>query len=296
MAKLETKGMPKAIDRVAFDSFLYAVRKSLEYFGEDSKPLLDDIGELMLQYLIDSGRVRHPERRKAFAAALRGLLTRNGFGPEVPLRFKGRQSAPSVTGFVDYLTAGDGTNIYGGRKSLNRGPARPRRIDWVIYEMALYGVTKALDNQLGAQAQLILDRIGTAMVDYLVDARVVERSDDLEVLFYRIKQYFMKGGFAKNGDFRIEGSPPKALVATWTYAPYYTNVLKRLRNEGSALFSCPVCLMGESMLTEKQGVRFQNLVEMRFLPRSRVYYRHKVIPPVESFTEKDAEKVSRLRA
>jgi hypothetical protein len=286
--------MPKAIGRVAFDSFLFGVTKSLEHLGEDRKPLMDEIEDQMLQYLIDSGTVRHPERQKEFAVALRNLFTRNGFGPNVPLRFKGRRSAPSVKGLIGYLTASNGTTGYGEKGSLKNGPAPASKVDWVLYEMALYGVTKALDNQLGVQAQLILDRIGTEMVDYLIKERVVKESDDLELLFHRIKDYFMKEGFAKNGEFRIEGDPPRALVATWTYAPYYTNVLKRLRSEGSALFSCPVCLMGESVLARKQGLKFQNLVEMKFLPRSKVYYRHKVIPPAESFTEEDAERISKL--
>ena len=295
MAKPGIKGMPRVIDRVALDSFLYGVTKSLEYLGEDKKPILDEIGDLMLGYLIDSGRVKHPERPKEFARGLKSLLTRNGFDPKVPLQFKGHPPTPSVTGFVDYLMAsGMPPNGEGGHPK--EGSVKTGRVDWVLYEMTLYGVTKALDNQLGAQAQLILDRIGAEMVDYLVKSKVVDESEDPEALFQQIKAYFLKGGFAKATNLRIVGNPPRALVATWTYARYYTNVLKRLRNEGSALFSCPVCLMGESVLTRTQGLKFQNIVEMKFLPRAKVYYRHRIILPVESFTEEDEARISKLRA
>lgn len=296
MAKQLAKRMPRAIDRVALDSFLYGVARSLEYLGEGRKPVLEDVGKLMLGYLIDSGRVEHPERPKEFARALKTLLMRNGFGPNVPVRFEGHPPAPSMPSFVDYLMASSDLPGRSQGGDSKEAPIKARKIDWVLYEMALYGVTKALDIQLGAQAQLILDRIGSEMVDYLVKAKVVDESDDPEVLFSRIKDYFIKGGFAKDSDFRMEGDPPRALVATWTYARYYTNVLKRLRNEGSALFSCPVCLMGEAVLTRTRGLKFQNMVEMKFLPRAKVYYRHRIILPIESFTEKDAEMISKLKA
>lgn len=295
MARQATQRLPRTIDRVAFDSFLYAVAKSLGHLGEDSKSLEDAIGGLMLGYLIDSGAVKHPEKPEQFARSLRSLLTKNGFGPEVPLRFEGSPPSPSVDNFVGYLMGKTGAagRTAGGRR--RKGPGKRGRVDWVLYEMALYGVTKALDDQLGAQAQLILDRVGGEMVKYLLEAKVVKESDDPEVFFLRIKDYFVKGGFAKDSDFRIEGNPPRALVATWTYARYYTNVLRRLRNEGCALFSCPVCLMGDSILARTQGLKFQNLVELKFLPRAKVYYRHRVIPPRESFTEEDAERIAELK-
>lgn len=249
----------------------------------------------MLGYLIDSGRVEHPERPEEFEKALRALLTKSGFGPKVPIRFKGSLPAPSAEGFFEYLAPSGPPGRWAGSHR-EKGPAGIGKVDWVLYEMVLYGVTKALDNRLGAQAQLILDRIGAEMIDYLLQAKVVQPSDNEMVFFYRIKKYFMKAGFAKNGDFSIEGDPPRALVATWSYAPYYTNVLKRLHGEGSALFSCPVCLMGESILAKTQGLKFQNMAEVRFLPDAKVYYRHKVIPPSESFTEEDAERFSKLSA
>ena len=159
-------------------------------------------------------------------------------------------------------------------------------------EMELDETEKALD-ELGAQGQLMLDRIGTKMLEYLSKSGAVERSDDPATYIQHVKDYFMAAGFAKSTTLRMEGLPPHALIATWSYAPYYSNVLKRLRQEGSALFSCPVCLACESIMSSSYGVKFQNLIELQFMPDEKVSYRHKIYPAKETFSEEKALEISK---
>ena len=295
MSRRASKRAPRSIDRLAMDSLLYGVSKSLDYLGEHKQAVLDKIGDSMLEYLIDSGRVDAPDTPREFEQSLKRLLVKNGFDSRIPLRFEGSPPVPSFPTFVDYLMpAGNHGTHDRTARSPGESPSGRGKVDWVLYEMALYGMTKVLDDQLGAQAQLILNQIGTEMLNYLVESGAIEVLDDPVAFFKNVKDFFMKGGFAGATEFRIEGSPPTALVATWTNARYYSNVLRRLRNEGSALFSCPVCLVGESILTRTQGLRFQNLVELKFLPGAKVYYRHKVFPPAERFTEEDAHRISRM--
>ncbi len=284
--------MNKTIDRSAMDAILYGISKSLDFFGEQREAILEKMGEVMVEYLIEVGEVKSPKKPEVFSKSLRELLTNNGFSSRISIRFKGTPPTPSIPNFVDYLKPKSG---FSGIKKSSRSKGR-RKVDWVLYEMVLYGMTKALDDELGAQGQLILDRMGTEMLNYLIELGEIEPSDDVNVFFKHVADYFMNAGFAKSTEFKMVGSPPNALVATWKYARYFSNVLKRLRNEGSVLYSCPVCLAGESIFSKAQGLKFQNAVELRFLPGEKVFYRHKVYQPVERFTEEDAQKISQMGA
>ena len=274
------------------DALLYGITRSLDYLGDGKDAILERMGAVMLEYLVEVGSVERPYKPSEFARSLGDLLTRNGYSPNVPLTFSGDPPSPVVSNFVDYLKPGEGPHDHNVSTTPPKtGTERGGKIDWVLYEMAIYGMTKALD-ELGAQGQLMLNRIGTEMLNYLVEIGAVEPSDDPFTFVEHVKGYFMAAGFAKSTEFRIEGSPPTALVATWSYAPYYSHVLKRLRQEGSVLFSCPVCLASESIMSSTRGVRFQNLVELRFLPDEKVTYRHKIYPQTETFTEEEAQAVS----
>ena len=282
--------MNKTIDRSAMDAILYGISKSLDFLGEQREAILERMGEVMLEYLIAVRKVKSPEKPEVFSQSLKKLLTKNGYSPRVPIHFKGTPQSPSIPNFVDYLKP----KSRGGGKTSGSHTKGRRKVDWVLYEMVLYGMTKALDDELGAQGQLILDRIGTEMLNYLIELGEIEPSDDVKVFFQHVEDFFLNAGFARSTEFKLEGSPPNALVATWKYARYFSNVLKRLRNEGSVLYSCPVCLAGESILSKAQGLKFQNAVELRFLPGEKVFYRHKVYQPIERFTEEDAQKISQM--
>jgi hypothetical protein len=246
----------------------------------------------MLEYLIKCGVVRPSDRQEAVERSLRSLVTKSGFGPSVPLRFEGSPPRPTLPGFIDYLS--EGMKQAGPTSGRTSRPRMKERVDWVLYEMVLYGMTKGLD-ELGQQAQLLIDSMGTEMLNYLVDTGEIEPSDDPDLFVKHETEYFGRVGFAdRRTGFKMEGTPPDTLVGTYVYSRYHTNVLKRLKETNCLLYSCPPCLVGGSIMRKATGMKFQFSVEMKVLPGGRIVIKHKVRPPRETFTEEQAEKASRL--
>lgn len=296
MSKLKPKGMYKTIDRSAMDALLYALSKSLEYLGEQERVIFDEMADLMLGYLIEVGKVKHPDKPKQFAHALDKLLIGNGYSRRIPLKFKGTPPTPSFSNFVDYLMPNASQRARDKREWMVEGKSSgKRKVDWVLYEMVLYGMTKALD-QLGAQAQLMLNRIGSEMLDYLISIEAIQPSDDVEAYQNNIVGFFMKAGYARSVDIEYEGSPPHTMLVTYKDARYYNTVLRRLRNEGSILFSCPMCIAGQSMLNRATGIRIEFAGEFRLLPGGKAFVRSKLHGPVERFTEEDATQIAQMTA
>jgi hypothetical protein len=283
----------KRIDRTAMDALLYGLLKSLEYMGKQRRVILDRIGSMMLQYLVETGTVPSPDSPGEFARSLRRLLIKNGYGPRIPLRSKAVPRTTSSPNLVEIL-APTNRRLEGGafpKSSVSRGRGK---VDWVLYEMVLYSMTKALDDQLGVQGQLILDRIGTRMLDYLLELGAIERSDDPKILIQNVIDYFVKAGYAKSFHFELEGAPPDTFVSRYESARYYTTVFRRIQKEGSALLSCPLCLIGHS-IWGTQGWRFGDILEVRIQPGGKVLIKSRVYPSTERFTEEDALKFSQMK-
>ena len=199
---------------------------------------------------------------------------------------------PSSLNLVEILMPTD-QRLEGRASSKSTVSKGKETIDWILYEMVLYGMTKALDDQLGVQGQLILDRIGAWMLDYLLELGAIERSDDQNKLLQNVIDYFVKAGYAKSFHFDLEGSPPNTFVSRYESARYYTTVYRRIRKEGSALLSCPLCLVGHSMWAT-QGWKFGDIVEARIQAGGNVVIKSKLYPSTERFTEKDAERFSQM--
>jgi hypothetical protein len=283
----------KRIDRTAMDALLYGLLKSLDYMGEQRRVILDRIGSMMIQYLVETKTVPSPDRPGEFARSLRRILVKNGYGPRIPLQSKEVPRTSSSSNLVEILTPTD-RRLDGGafpKGSVSRGK---EKVDWVLYEMVLYGMTKALDDQLGVQGQLILDRIGTGMLDYLLELGAIERSDDWKILLQNVIDYFVKAGYTKSFQFELEGVPPDTFVSRYESARYYTTVFKRMRKEGSALLSCPLCLVGHS-IWGSQGWKFGDILEVRIQSGGKVMMKAKVYPSIERFTEKDALRFSQMK-
>ena len=285
--------MYKRIDRIAMDALLYGLLKSLEYMGEQRRVILDRMGSMMLQYLVETGTVTPPDSPGELDRSLRRLLIKNGYGPRIPLQSKAVQGTPTSPNLVEILTPTDQQLVGGAflKSSVSRGK---EKVDWVLYEMVLYGMTKALDDQLGVQGQLILDRIGTGMLDYLLKLGAIERSDDPKILIQSVIDYFVKAGYAKSFRYELEGAPPDTFVSRYESARYYTTVFRRIRKEGSALLSCPLCLVGHS-IWGTQGWKFGDILEVRIKSDGQVLIKSKVYPSTERFTEKDALRFSRMK-
>jgi hypothetical protein len=206
---------------------------------------------------------------------LNDLLVKNGYDQRVSSQFEPGPGAPPFPDIVDILSP---------RVQRSRGS---EKVDWVLFEAVQYGLTKALDDRLGLQAQLILDRIGTFMLDYLLEVRAIEKSDDPKVLLQNVIDYFVKAGYAKSFRFELEGAPPDTFVSRYESARYYTNVFRRTQKEGSALLACPLCMIGHSVWAT-QGWRFGDIFEVRISSSGKVISRVRIYPSTERFTERDA--------
>lgn len=272
----------KKIDRTAVDALLHGLLKSLESMGGQRSVILDDMGTLMCQYLVETRTIPHVDRPGKSSSALKRLLIRNGFAPLA--------TAPNLVEIMAQKAGGHDAGTPTGRGTSKEGV----KVDWVLYEAILYGMTKALDDQLGLQAQLILDRIGTLMLDYLIDVGAIKRSEDLNILLQRVVDYFVKAGYAKSFSFELEGAPPNTFVSRYESARYYTNVFRRTQREGSALLACPLCVIGHSLWATR-GWRFGNIFEVQISSGGKVLSRARVYPATERFTESDALRLSRTK-
>ena len=282
MSRRVPRGTSRRIERTAMDAFLYGLLKSLDYMGERRRVIIDRVGGVMLQYLVETGTVASPARPEELARSLKDLLVKNGYDPRVPLQFERGPPTPPFPGFVDILKP---------RVRPSRGS---EKVDWVLFEAVLYGMTRALDDQLGMQAQLILDRIGTFMLDYLLKTRAIEKSDDPKILLQNVIDYFVRAGYAKSFRFELEGAPPDTFVSKYESARYYTTVFRRTQKEGSALLACPLCLIGHSVWAT-QGWRFGDTFEVRISSNGKVLSKVKIYPSTQRFTEKDALRLSRMK-
>ena len=274
--------MYKRIDRTAMEALLHGLLKSLDYLGEQRRVIIDRMGSMMLQYLVETGAVASPAKPGELARSLSDLLIKNGYGPRIPLQLEPGPPTPPFPNFVDIVTSR-------GLPSKESG-----KVDWVLYEAILYGMTKALDDQLGVQAQLLLDRIGTLMLDYLLKVGAIEKSDDLRTLVQNVIDYFVKAGYAKSFRYELEGAPPDTFVSRYESARYFANVFRRTQKEGSALLACPLCLIGHSIWAA-QGWRFGNIFEVRVSSGGGVISRAKIYPSTERFTDKDASRLARMK-
>ncbi len=295
MSKLMNETKHKSIDRAAVDALLVGIYDGLGFMGKEREVVLEGMGDRMLEYLVEVGEVKSTSKPEKLRRSLEELFTKNGFRRGIPLQFKGSPPTPSMPRFIDYLV---GRRI---RRRGNHGKAsllqskveRKAMVDWMIYEMVIYGMTRGLDS-VGAQGQILANRIAGEMLNYLVDIGRIEQSDDPEIFIQRMGDFFLKAGFADKIDKKYVGSPPEALVLTYHHSRYHMNVLPRLRDNGNLLYSCPPCLAAGSILRGSWGTKVVYDVEIRVLPHGKVVLRHKIYPKAERFSEELAQKTSRM--
>jgi hypothetical protein len=295
MPKRMTETKHKSIDRAAVDALLVGIYEGLGFMGKEREVILEGMGDRMLEYLIKIGEVKPTSKPEKFRQSLEELFTRNGFHGEIPLRFKGSPPTPSMSRFINYL-AGRRIRERGNKERTSLFQSKPEgedMVDWVIYEMVIYGMTRGLDS-LGAQGQILTNRIAGEMLDYLVDSGRIARSDDPEVFIKRTVDFFIKAGFADKIEAKYEGSPPYAMVLTYYHSRYHANILPRLRDAGNLLYSCPPCLAAGCILRRSKGERVLFDVEIRVLSHGRVVLRHKLYPRTGRSSEELAQKTSRM--
>jgi len=280
----------REIDRTAMNALLVGLLKSLEYLGEQRHEILDKVESAMLKYLVETGNIASSGAPGKSGRSLTRLLANNGYGSTHP-RHLPLGSRPSLN-LIE-------TMAHSARRP--KSPPYPKRriseekdkVDWVLYEAVLYGMTRALDDQLGVQGQVILDRIGSSMLDYLISLGAIKRSDDPNILIQRVIDYFVKAGYAKSFRFELEGAPPDTFVSRYESARYYTNVFRRTQKEGSALLACPLCVIGHSIWAT-EGWRFGDVFEVRISSGGNVLAKARIYPEGERFTAKDALTFSQI--
>ena len=120
-------------------------------------------------------------------------------------------------------------------------------IPLVVLNSVLYGAAKAVD-YLGMRGQVMLDKIGASIIDYLVKTGYVDDLNDMENVQNGYRRFFQQNGYISEIGFDL-GYQNEVNVMTITYRGWqYLQIMKKLRSESCTLYACPFCLAGFSLL------------------------------------------------
>jgi len=117
------------------------------------------------------------------------------------------------------------------------------------FETVAYGLACGFE-YLGAQAQLILDNIGTEMLEFMREESNLELPDDIEGSLETLSTFMASKGLADN--ISVKHSPNRVDVVFTNY--HYLPVLKRSLTKGRSLVSCPFTLTARAAIRNK-GLR-----------------------------------------
>jgi hypothetical protein len=115
-----------------------------------------------------------------------------------------------------------------------------------VFEAFAYGLACGFE-YLGAQAQLILDNVGSGMLEFMREESNVQLSDDLEDSLHTLSTFVTSGGLADR--IEVQLSPSQVNVDFKNY--HYLPVLKKLLNEGRSFSSCPFTLAARAIIRNK---------------------------------------------
>lgn len=118
-----------------------------------------------------------------------------------------------------------------------------QRIGARAFEVIAYGLAYAFDF-LGAQAQLLLDNVGSGMIEFMHEEAKLTFPSDQEDALRVLSRSMCEGGLADA--IRIQVSKHKVSVDYENSR--YLPVLKRLLKEGRSLVSCPFALAARSLI------------------------------------------------
>jgi hypothetical protein len=120
---------------------------------------------------------------------------------------------------------------------------RAKRIGLQAFEATEYGLARAFD-YLGAQAQLLLDSVGSGAVEFLQSELHVQLPKNQRKSLQELSSFYIQGGLADRIDLNLSDSKLEAAFTNYRYAP----VLERLLDEGYRLTSCPFTLAARAVL------------------------------------------------
>lgn len=117
------------------------------------------------------------------------------------------------------------------------------RIDRVVLDAILYAMAKALDH-MGAQGQLLLDRMGQELVNYLVEKDYVKKLDEPFQMVSQIERFFLERGLADDLQVKVEGD---YAVVHWKNFKAL-EAMTSLQDKMCPLVSCPTCIASDALL------------------------------------------------
>jgi hypothetical protein len=118
-----------------------------------------------------------------------------------------------------------------------------KRIELPAFEATEYGLACAFD-YLGAQGQLLLDRVGSGAVEFLESVLHVQLPKDYRKSLQKLSSFYTKGGLADKIELDLSDSKMEVVFTNYRYAP----VLEQLLEEGYRLTSCPFTLAARAVL------------------------------------------------
>ena len=130
-------------------------------------------------------------------------------------------------------------NMNAVKADSNRG----KRIGLPVFEATEYGLALAFD-YLGAQAQLLLDSVGSGAVEFLESELHLQLPKNHRKSLQELSSFYTQGGLADKIDVDLSDSKMKVAFTNYRYAP----VLERLLDEGYRLTSCPFTLAARAVL------------------------------------------------
>jgi len=114
------------------------------------------------------------------------------------------------------------------------------------FEAVAYGLARAFD-YLGAQAQLLLDKVGAGVIEFLQEELQISLPNEPSKAVENLALFFTKNQLAD--EIRSQISPSEAKISFTNYR--YARVLRRLLSEGITLVSCPFTLTVRTLLRQR---------------------------------------------
>jgi hypothetical protein len=118
-----------------------------------------------------------------------------------------------------------------------------KRIGLPAFEATEYGLARAFD-YLGAQAQLLLDSVGSGAVEFLESELHIQLSKNHRKSLQELSSFYTQGGLADKIEFNLSDSKMEVAFTNYRYVP----VLERLLDEGYRLTSCPFTLAARAVI------------------------------------------------
>jgi hypothetical protein len=115
------------------------------------------------------------------------------------------------------------------------------------FEAFTYGLACGFE-YLGAQGQLLLDKVGHGMLEFLREERSLEFSGELRDSLNSLSSFMTDGGLATDIEPRLSESEVSVNFKGYRYLP----VLNKLIAGGKRLVSCPYTLAARALIQENR--------------------------------------------